>query len=1001
MADQQAQQAAAAKKKKLLNGTNIEYRYPSGSVYVGGFKEGKLHGYGVYKYHPSGDEYEGEWLTDMKHGHGTYTYDGGDRYVGEWRAGKKFGKGTYVFTTGDEYIGHWKEDKIHGFGTFTIARNGNKYEGNWEESYRHGHGVLMSGNGDCYDGDWQRGKEEGLGILKYANGNAYVGSWKGGQMDGKGIFTEKNQKHLVEHIAGYLITKTEIDEKATVDADWQAADRLYNTFKRKLEKNGGVDIVGGGTQASSADLIKATMEKEQWKKRYEDLLQQKTSSLSKDAGNDVGLLKEQIAALRLANDAESKRADDAASKAKLLEAELKETRLKAEAASTSASGPGGGGGASTQEVEDLQRQVADLTKELELRRPKGGSEDDPVEMKVKLELAEGELRNLRESREQAYKLREQNMESMRNIQRLEQRNEELLKEMNVLRARSSNLQGQIAEDQSKQYNELSAEIRRLQEDLTKAQKAKAEAEEKFNRAKRLEEMNNLKLKRVDELEDENKRLRSGRVTDSDLNKNLDKKNEQLDSLRRQNAELQRQVDELQYDLNMAGAAQNGADGASPGGKKKKKGAVADNSAPAAEAIDPEVLKKEKKKLKKVVGERDALAQELYEEQVVSTRLSRVLENLRGRVAVVAALYNGSSEDSPNLPIRINQENPAEILTEASSGPQPPINDEDNDGGKKKKKKGKSSGIEFDACVEGPEAAKDVFVELQKSLVMAAYGFHTSVISLGPMGGGKSKIMNALIPSALKALFETVDEQKKNSLASFNTVIRVSMLEACSSGVFDLASGSEIMSVMRNMDTLESVAVGELLTTVTTAKETIKKVEELKTKRKSPRSHLFTRVTMEFKHKVLNLTKSGRLTFVDLCGQGSLADQQDVESGRYINQTSATVVSILDNLVKTSSEESISGTMPFDSSPFAMLLAGVLGGNCMTNIIACINASNSETSADSVAALHLASRARQIYNRPVLQLHQTPDVLRMRALITESMSSEQATANLQDVPNDRM
>ena len=30
-------------KKKLLNGTNIEYRYPSGSTYTGGFKDGKLH----------------------------------------------------------------------------------------------------------------------------------------------------------------------------------------------------------------------------------------------------------------------------------------------------------------------------------------------------------------------------------------------------------------------------------------------------------------------------------------------------------------------------------------------------------------------------------------------------------------------------------------------------------------------------------------------------------------------------------------------------------------------------------------------------------------------------------------------------------------------------------------------------------------------------------------------------------------------------------------------
>eukprot|EP00658_Telonema_sp_P-2_P060095 TRINITY_DN4911_c0_g1_i4.p1 TRINITY_DN4911_c0_g1~~TRINITY_DN4911_c0_g1_i4.p1 ORF type:complete len:744 (+),score=233.88 TRINITY_DN4911_c0_g1_i4:168-2399(+) len=732
-------------------------------------------------------------------------------------------------------------------------------------------------------------------------------------------------------------------------------------------------------------------------------IRDRTSALTKDAGNDVNALKEQIAALKLANNAEAKRADDAASRSKLLEAELKETRQKAEA--SGGGGGGGGGAASGQEVDDLRRQVGELTKELELRRPKGGSDDDPVELKVKLELAEGELRNLRETREQVYKLREQNMDGMRNIQRLEQRNEELLKEMNVLRARSSNLQGQIAEDQSKQYNELSADIRKLQDELAATNKAKAESDEKLNRAKRLEEMNSLKVKRVDELEDENKRLRSGRMTDSDLNKNLDKKSEQLDSLRRQNADLQRQVDELQYDLNMAGAggAQNGE---SPGGKKdkKKKG---DTAAVAPEvAVDADAIKKEKKKLKKAVAERDALAQELYEEQVTSTRLSRAFESMRGRVAVVASLYGGTvgEEANPSQPIRINLDNPAELITEGGP-PAMHTNNDDDDGGKKKKKKnsGKSNGIEFDACVEGPDAAKDAFVEMQRSVTMAVDGFHTSVISMGPMTSGKSKMITGMTPLILKSLFAAIDEQNNNALASFNTKVRVSVLEASNGGLFDLASGSEIMKVMRNSDTLESVAVGELLTEVSSAKDATKKLEELKSKRRGGvdgRSHLFMRISFESRHKVLNIVKSGKVSIVDLCGQGSLGDQKDVESGKYVNQTSTTVVSVLENLIGAVGHGT-SATMPYDSSPFGMLLADVLGGNCMTNIIACVNAINTETINDSVATLQLASRARQIINRPVLQMHQTPDVLRMRALITESMSSEQATQNLEDVPNSRM
>ena len=246
-------------KKKLLNGTKIEFRYPSGSRYVGGFLNGKLHGHGVYTYYPSGDQYEGSWFNDMKHGTGTYLYESGDRYTGEWRCGKKQGKGTYTFGSGDEYSGNWKSDKIHGYGVFIIVRNGNQYEGDWEDSFRHGYGVLQSGNGDRYEGQWARGKEEGLGSLEFANGNVYRGEWKQGQMDGKGVMYEGGRLFLVEHISGYMISSVAADPM-DIEAEWANVWQFAQNYRNKEEghKSAGGTADGaasaGQTLQSAADL---------------------------------------------------------------------------------------------------------------------------------------------------------------------------------------------------------------------------------------------------------------------------------------------------------------------------------------------------------------------------------------------------------------------------------------------------------------------------------------------------------------------------------------------------------------------------------------------------------------------------------------------------------------------------------------------------------------------------------------------------------------------------
>ena len=43
---------------------------------------------------PSGGVYEGEWKDGKMHGNGKYTYENGDTYEGEWREGEKNGRGN-------------------------------------------------------------------------------------------------------------------------------------------------------------------------------------------------------------------------------------------------------------------------------------------------------------------------------------------------------------------------------------------------------------------------------------------------------------------------------------------------------------------------------------------------------------------------------------------------------------------------------------------------------------------------------------------------------------------------------------------------------------------------------------------------------------------------------------------------------------------------------------------------------------------------------------------
>ena len=107
-----------------LNVKLIEIPF-EGGTYSGEINsDGMPEGYGQLS-HEDGTLYTGTFKGKF-HGFGSYVLPSGSVYIGEWKNGNQEGSATFVSKDGFRYVGKFKNNKYHGKGEFYIMQTGEK-----------------------------------------------------------------------------------------------------------------------------------------------------------------------------------------------------------------------------------------------------------------------------------------------------------------------------------------------------------------------------------------------------------------------------------------------------------------------------------------------------------------------------------------------------------------------------------------------------------------------------------------------------------------------------------------------------------------------------------------------------------------------------------------------------------------------------------------------------------------------------------------------------------
>ncbi|EPY23549.1 phosphatidylinositol-4-phosphate 5-kinase-like protein [Strigomonas culicis] len=1008
--------AKVPQKKKLLNGVNITFTYPSGSKYVGGFKDGKLHGYGVYTYVPSGDEYAGEWKADMKHGHGTYTYARGDKYVGEWFAGKKNGKGLFLFANGDEYIGCWSEDKMDGYGVFTLKSNDSKYCGYWQEGVRFGKGTLYYGNGDIYEGEWVDGKEQGLGTFQEMNGELYTGEWNGGTMEGKGVIREKGLIFLVEYMGGFIIAKIPFDPLVeTIEPGWE---RAYARFCEWLQRSKDPEKKPGRTKEEEVDQS-CREENAVLKRRVEALMNSLRNAVDTPIGEDTdkkqlllladrnreyqmelettidtlrlraglieGTLQEKmLEQMRLKEELKVKNMNLASALEKLDAMGSRRSRFASESVDNSGLAEG---------IEELsvlrEEKIVLLKKNTEYQKRVTFLTSENTKLTSSLRKAEEQT----EAITQAYDTMREHFDEFTRLLSLQQQDGSM-GISTVVDSPEKEMEGDVVANQLRLINKINAELSECNRALERKAIGKENGflndESKRNKTNgALQEKNSSLQETVNVLRSELQHTKQtlqcttetleaykrknndlseqvsaaakSQCVDALLKKAIDEKTERVAKLENENAELARLLEEARAQVEEDRAVVN-----------VQLSKTRRLSSSQQHEADMEDAKKERaklrKKIKKLTGERAKTSLELYETQISLSRVERVLQMLEGGIVVAAYVREDGSAIGDTV-VKIDPVNTSQLLYTSENV---------------------EHAYQFDCCVSEDVATQTLFNELRRPLILISLGLQVSFVTLGESHTNKSTFLKSLFPFFMECLNSMKDQHRAEV---YSISYRVAVIEIGVHGGYDCISRSSVRRIVKDDHgyvapegvTFSDCLPTDIFSTVSKAVENRIQV--------NGQSHMWIQIQRIRTHRVLQTTVTGRLTFLDLCGPAPLLNQVDIEAALFANQSTTAIADVICALQARQS------VVPFTKSLETHLLFDLFGGNSFTTILGCMNKGSKHAEATG-NTLTLLDRFAKIQNGPFLQDFISSDVLRWKEIVSALSSVEQSRKEMTAVDDVR-
>eukprot|EP01062_Namystynia_karyoxenos_P046886 TRINITY_DN3526_c0_g1_i1.p1 TRINITY_DN3526_c0_g1~~TRINITY_DN3526_c0_g1_i1.p1 ORF type:complete len:1515 (+),score=658.37 TRINITY_DN3526_c0_g1_i1:85-4629(+) len=290
---------------------------------------------------------------------------------------------------------------------------------------------------------------------------------------------------------------------------------------------------------------------------------------------------------------------------------------------------------------------------------------------------------------------------------------------------------------------------------------------------------------------------------------------------------------------------------------------------------------------------------------------------------------------------------------------------------------------FDAVINNSLSQSDIFTTWISPMVDSVVeGFNATIFAYGQSGSGKTYTMTGImeredligiIPRAFRHLFAFL---KANSTAQRKFNIYCSYMELYNGKVRDLlTSDTKSLQIREHKD--KTFFVEDLLQPQIKFEEDLLRHMEEGTHRRhvgatelntdSSRSHSVFTVYVQCEEISDDgdcRSVTSKLNLVDLAGSErqskTHASGDTLKEGCNINLSLSALGTVIDTIVKGR------GHIPFRSSPLTMLLKDSLGGSSKTCMFANINPSDANIS-ETVSTLRFADRAKQIKNKPLVQM----------------------------------